>query len=63
MFRRLFTAPRRTPPEVLEEIAALCNAASLARPSVLSGSANDEVDLDCGCLPATDVRVGPYGPR
>lgn len=63
MFRRLFTAPRRTPPEVAEEIAALCNAANLDRLTALPRSLMRDAGLDCGCPSLSEPGIGPYGPR
>ena len=63
MFRRLFIAPRRTPPEVAEEIAALCNAANLDRLASLPSSLMRDVGLDCGCLSLSDPEFGPNGAR
>ena len=60
MFRRLFTAPRRTPPDVAEEIAALCNAANLDRLTALPRSLMRDVGLDCGCLHPAHPDVGSF---
>jgi hypothetical protein len=59
MFRRLFTAPKRLPRDMADEIASLCHADQIDRLVAPRGLLKD-VGLDCGCngpMPATRRKL------